>query len=200
MGAPRWPLALLLAAAGLLAAPARAVTLVNAGFAEDLAGWSGTGTWAAFDVDGDPGSGSALLRAHELDSLSQCVPATPGAVDAGASVFVPVGQTGIANFGVSVSFFAAPDCAGFPFNLPLAVVIAPAGVWSEVPALTFPEVPGGAASARFRLGFLAFQGEFEAYFDAARVVFVPESARSGLVAAALALALTCRRMREGVAG
>jgi hypothetical protein len=183
MDTPRLLVCLLLALGGFLPAEAGALPLLNAGFDSDLSGWSGTGSWAPLDVQGDPDSGSALLRAHELESLSQCVPATPGVVEAGASVFVPSGQSGIVNFGVSVIFFAAPGCAGLPFNLPLAVIIAPLDVWSFVPGLSFPEVPGGAQSALFRLGFLSFQGEVEAYFDAPRVAFVPEPELAWLVLA-----------------
>lgn len=159
-----------------LASPGLAVAtpLVNPDFDTDLAGWNAFGgTWASFDADGNPESGSVLLAG--TDQLSQCVPVTPGASAAGgASVFVPSGQSGSANLFVSLRYHASADCSGLGFNQQLFVNVVPFDAWTFVSASVFPEVPEGAHSGAFTLDFLSVQGGFEAYFDAAHLTFVPE--------------------------
>ena len=167
-------------------------TLANPDFDTGLSGRSAFGgTWSPFDLDGDPNSGSALLSG--TDQLSQCVPVVPGTIPTGgASVFVPSGQSGSANVFVSVTYFQGDDCFGLGSNVQLFVNLVPLDTWTFVAASALPEVPAGFASGNFRLDFLSEQGEFEAYFDAARLRFVPEPVQI-LLSTLIAAGILCLR-------
>ncbi len=132
----RVPIALLLAAL-IVDGTALAANLVqNAGFDDDIDGWSAmaapTIQHAAADELGSPVSGSIELRSTALSqssiSASQCIPVVAGKTYAfGASARIAVGQPVNAAF-VDVDWSSQPNCTGAidPGKLGTPLLHAPA--------------------------------------------------------------------------
>ena len=130
--------ALVLVVATTASAHAGTPGLANGDFDSDLSGWDLSGTpapaWAALDLDGNPGSGSAVLFNTETQTnarvypLRQCIAFPgPGIVSIEAAGILPAGHVG-GRLVLSYISRSIPDCTG-GFNAAGGYFLQSNGSW-----------------------------------------------------------------------
>lgn len=152
--------------------------IVNGTFdTEVITGWilhNGSREWSAFDADGSPSSGSALLTNSDASSSSemlfQCVPVTENSRYAiGAQLWIPSGQsnTGIAAIGIYT--YASGTCSGAALNFGSTDSATDLDRWVALDGVL--EAPAGAASAHVRVVVTRpNSGTYAAYLDNASLL------------------------------
>ncbi len=149
-----------LAAGAAAPAGAQCPTLPNGTFTSDVSGWTNYATWSG-SLGNPPGSdqvGPVTAGGSELcgDSLSACLPVTPGnTCDLKAQAYVPNGQPTGGVGAVSYLFFSDGSCNTILSASAQATISgSQQGTWVSLDTGAIV-IPNGAQSARVALNVCA---------------------------------------------